>query len=585
MLPGLPSDFPRRSEADQAAFFDDVAALTDSALAQAGAVSHDIEIIGLRLRLVFAGPHMRDLLFPALAHHEVSGAGNADLVLRVWDSASTGIAICPPPVTRECFSERGDIWTFHSERYRSAFHWSDYSINLYDSDRGEAVFWVRDASELPSWTRAAPFRTVLHWWMEQNGAQLVHAAAFGIDGRGVLLTGRGGTGKSTTALACLADGFEFVGDDYVVLTDGDAPAAHTLYRTAKIVPDDMARFQDFSPAMPVSGSEYDKAVISLDKGIVSTLELVAVLTPQFDPEGMTRIEPAHEALLIGAASFTTVAQLPHAGQGTVDFIERVLRRVSGGTLMLGTDRKAVTGVLRELLAAPLAKDRIDQPIAQPLISIIIPVYNAAHFLADAVASVLAQDYPKLEIIVVDDGSTDDIAQAVDALPVQVRFLRQANAGPAAARNLGIRAASAELIAFLDVDDLWPDHSLEARVQWLMDNPDCDVVIGRGQLLEQEDAGSSYRFVGSPAEAYIYYIGSALYRRHAFERNGMFDPLMRLAEDTDWFGQAENTLRVDRVELTTLYVRRHATNMTREMTAIELVPLRLARKALERRNNR
>lgn len=479
MLPGLPSDFPRRSEADQAAFFDDVAALTDSALAQAGAVSHDIEIIGLRLRLVFAGSHIRDLLFPALAHHEVPEAGDPVLVLRVWDSASTGITICPPPVTRECFSERGDIWTFHSERYRSAFHWSDYSINLFDSERGEAVFWVRDAAELPSWTRAAPFRTVLHWWMEQNDAQLVHAAAFGIDGRGVLLTGRGGTGKSTTALACLADGFDFVGDDYVVLTDGDSPAAHTLYRTAKIVPDDMGRFEDFSPAMPVSDSEYDKAIIALDQGVVPSLELVAVLTPQFDLSGATRIEPAREALLIGAASFTTVAQLPHAGQQTVDFIERMLRRVPGGTLMLGTDRNVVPGVLRALLAAPPTREQLGQPIPQPLISVIIPVYNAAHFLADAVASVLAQDYPKLEIIVIDDGSTDDIAEAVDALPVQVRFLRQANGGAASARNLGIRAASADLIAFLDVDDLWPDHSLDARVQWLADNPDCDVVIGRG----------------------------------------------------------------------------------------------------------
>ena len=212
----------------------------------------------------------------------------------------------------------------------------------------------------------------------------------------------------------------------------------------------------------------------------------------------------------------------------------------------------------------------------------MPVFNAAHFLPEAVASLLDQGHPALEIIVVDDGSTDDIGAAVAALPVEVRFLRQANGGPAAARNLGIRAASAELIAFLDADDLWPAGKLAASLGWLADYPDTDVAIGRAQLLEQGEAGD-WQFVGSPAEGFTAYIGAGLYRRRAFERNGLFDPLLRFAEDVDWFASADRTgLVVDRLDLVTLHVRRHPTNSTRDKTGIDLNPVRLARNALDRK---
>ena len=171
---------------------------------------------------------------------------------------------------------------------------------------------------------------------------------------------------------------------------------------------------------------------------------------------------------------------------------------------------------------------------------------------------------------------------VAALPVQVRFLRQGNGGPAAARNLGIRAASAELLAMLNVDDLWPARKLAASLAWLADHPDTDVVLGRGQLMEASGAGA-FEFVGSPADGYPLYLGSALFRRRAFERAALFDPHLRLGEDTDWFTKAEQSgARIDRLEMVTLLVRRHAANTTRNLTALETRPLRLVRNALARK---
>ena len=292
MIPSHRSDLPHRPEADQRAFFGTVRGLAATAEARCGAIVRDLVIAGTRIRLVFAGPVLEALLLPAVSHRLAVDIGTPDVTLHVWDSASTGVAMCPPPVEQHCFSERGDIWTFHSARVRSAFHWSEFSLSLLDHDSGEAVFWVRTADGLPYWTQASPFRSLFHWIMAERGAQLIHAAAIGTAAGGVLVTGKGGVGKSTTALACLAAGLRYVGDDYVLLTGGERPAAHSLYRTAKVDTADMPRFERFGPRVlgDAATAGDAKAVIYLDD-CVEALPLVAVVTPRFGSGAETGVEP------------------------------------------------------------------------------------------------------------------------------------------------------------------------------------------------------------------------------------------------------------------------------------------------------
>ena len=104
-------------------------------------------------------------------------------------------------------------------------------------------------------------------------------------------------------------------------------------------------------------------------------------------------------------------------------------------------------------------------------SAVIPAYNAAEFVGRAIKSVLGQTRPADEIIVVDDGSTDDTAEAVREYAGQVRYIRQDNAGASAARNRGIAEAKGEWIAFLDVDDEWLPENLEVQLGLLARNPD------------------------------------------------------------------------------------------------------------------
>lgn len=591
-----PSDTPLRSEAEQRSFFTGLLDAATRAQQATGARCHDLAVAGTIVRLQFAGEAIERLLLPALAHLLVADAGQPDAVFHVWDSESSGIDILPPPCPRDCFTDRGDLWGFHSRRIRSAFHWIESSVNVMDVDAGVGVFWVRSANDLPFWTKASPLRTLFHWWMERNGGQLIHAAAVGTANGAVLVTGKGGVGKSTTALSCVAAGLQYVADDYLVVTLDPTPLAHSLYHTAKLNVDQSERFPEFKPLLsgppPAAG---EKSVLSLYPGrseqIVRALPLRAILTPRFGSAAETSFAPISANALRGAAAFTTMSQLPHAGRQTMDFIHRMVDRLPGLEMILGQDVDRVATAIIDLLAlSDAGLEQLARPACapdsshrQPLVSVIIPVYNGAHFLAEAVRSVLEQNYPALEIIVVDDGSSDPIDAAVAALPRDVRFFKQANAGAAAARNRGIKDASGDFIAFLDVDDLWPAGKLAQAIDVFARRPELEVVQGYAQLMQYRDDAGGYEFIGNPGESFPHYIGAAVYRREVFRKVGLFDTSLQFAEDTDWFRRAgEVGAAVERLDGVTLNVRRHSANMTRGKSLVELNSLRVLKKALDRK---
>lgn len=165
-----------------------------------------------------------------------------------------------------------------------------------------------------------------------------------------------------------------------------------------------------------------------------------------------------------------------------------------------------------------------------LVSVIIPVYNGEKFISEAIVSVRAQTYAPLELIVVDDGSTDQTAQVVQALGADIRYVYQPNQGPAAARNHGLALAQGELIAFLDADDLWPVDKLAHQVACLAVDEQVQLVWGNTQICPyQTDAAPT----PPPAPNRAPLLGSLLCRRTVFQRVGLFEPTLRLGEDMDW----------------------------------------------------
>jgi hypothetical protein len=588
------SDKPSLSEGEQHAFFMAMLGATRTAQARRPGIIRSISVAGVRICLRFNGPAVHEALIGPLSHL-IDGCegGPFDATFNIWDSASTSVGVPDPPCPRDHFTDRGDIWGMESERILSAFHWLECSVALMDTESLEAIYWMDDVKALPYWSKASPLRTLLHWVMQRFGRQLLHAAVVGTDHGGVIITGSGGAGKSTSALLCLEAGMKYLGDDYVVVALDPAPIAYSLYCTAKLNNDQVANFNILLPLVePKVGlrdhAEPEKTVFRLHPAKADNIQkhiaLRAILTATISDQEETCFVAADLYATQRSAAFTTLAHLPRAGRRSQEFISRLCQILPRCELRLGHDLAAIPGAIRRFLAdAPRqTANQATLLVAAPLISVIIPVFNGVRFLPSAVRSVLAQDYPSLDIIVVDDGSAEDVAERIRSLPVEVRLFRQENAGPAAARNRGIREATGEILAFLDVDDEWPAGNLHHMSTMLSTTPGLDVVIGHGQLMREDVDGRDQVFVGSPRESFPWYISAALFRREAFTKVGPFDETLRFGEDSDWFKRAaESALTIERLPSVSLLIRRHAGNMTRGKSMVELNVLRVFKKALDR----
>lgn len=201
-----------------------------------------------------------------------------------------------------------------------------------------------------------------------------------------------------------------------------------------------------------------------------------------------------------------------------------------------------------------------------LISCIIPVFNGERYLGEALESVLAQTYHPVEVIVVDDGSTDGTAEVAARYGRQISFLQQLNQGPATARNLGLSAAQGTFIAFLDGDDLWHPEKLSRQMARLQERPEIDLCFTRFQhSWASELTEEAKRFEGHPLSKPLsaYLMSSLLVRHTVFETFGQFVNGLRGPENLIWFFRAaERGAIIEVVPDVLTYRRIHGENLTR-----------------------
>lgn len=182
------------------------------------------------------------------------------------------------------------------------------------------------------------------------------------------------------------------------------------------------------------------------------------------------------------------------------------------------------------------------------VTVIVPAYNAEHCLSAAIESVLGQTYKNLELIVVDDGSTDQTREVVRRYGDQVRYIHQNNAGPSKARNSGIRATDSELIAFLDADDVWLPRKIQEQIDLLEENPDLNMVFCDAELIDEggrshgsvwkqrgcyEAMLAEFRQLARPFATIMFMDcilpSAVLLRRACLDRAGLFDESLRYTE--------------------------------------------------------
>jgi glycosyltransferase involved in cell wall biosynthesis len=220
------------------------------------------------------------------------------------------------------------------------------------------------------------------------------------------------------------------------------------------------------------------------------------------------------------------------------------------------------------------------------VSVILPVYNGAAFLREALASVLGQTCPPTEVIVVDDGSSDRSDDVVAEFARDVQYLRKKNGGPASARNFGIAASSCEFLAFIDQDDVWHPAKLERQIACFEEDSELDLcytlvdLFWEVALAEEERVYRGHRRASSVPG---YTAPALLARRRAFERVGPLDEALVFGDGTDWAMRAiDRGLRIRLLPEVLLYHRMHTQNLTRHRERSELEFVQIARSHLERR---
>ena len=221
---------------------------------------------------------------------------------------------------------------------------------------------------------------------------------------------------------------------------------------------------------------------------------------------------------------------------------------------------------------------------KPLISAVIPVYNGERFLAEALESVLSQDYPSVEVLAIDDGSTDGTA-AICKRFAGLRYIWQTNQGLAAARNRGIREASGEFAAVLDADDLWVSDKLSLQMDYLLRHPELDFVLSRIKNFLEPGVPEPPWWRDEELQNRAFSVTTLLARKTALDRLGYFDESYRHAEDMEWLLRVkEKGARYFLMPEILLHRHIHSEHMSQDIEKNRRYAFEILKTAIERKRN-
>ncbi len=222
-----------------------------------------------------------------------------------------------------------------------------------------------------------------------------------------------------------------------------------------------------------------------------------------------------------------------------------------------------------------------------LISCIVAVFNGERYLKEALDSILAQTYRPVEIIVVDDGSTDKTAAVVASYGEQVRYAWQLNAGPGAARNLGLSLTQGEFVAFLDADDIWHREKLAYQIARFQARPELELCVTHIQnfwIAELHEEAARFQDHKRAQALPGYVTQTLLARRNLFDKVGLFNAAFRHVHDSEWFVRVnEQGIAMELLPEVLVYRRMHHTNRSRQRAGASRDEyLQLLKNTLDRR---
>lgn len=351
-------------EEDLIAYFQTFERGFQRAIASVGATELYYNLGGRIICLRFASPTLVTHVAPALAHLKTDPVEQPELTVCLWDSVSTNT---PLPLLAEDsltllrsqfwsrLDTRMEIKNYNSDRIYSIFNIGSNLLSILDTEENVALYWTEDASLLPYWDRGSPLRGILNWWTSQRDLQFVHAGAVGNDNGGVLLAGKGGSGKSSTALSCLDSELVYASDDYCLIETDPEPLVYSLYNTAKLKGrKDLDRFPHLEPMISnLDRLDEEKAMIFIQEHfpnkIVNQLPIKAILVPRVTGLTDTKVTPTSSMVALKALAPSTILQLPKTGKSAFARMSKLVRQVPCYVLELGTDIPQIPRCISNLL--------------------------------------------------------------------------------------------------------------------------------------------------------------------------------------------------------------------------------------------
>ncbi len=311
-----------------------------------------LSIYGLNIDAWFSDPGYADLCTRNIAQTP-PGASAAKITLFLLDAASIG---APAPARwgedtfdRAAFNEALAAAGLHGAYLHDPRVWQFFS----PTER-IGIQMIREPGATPDWETGGPLRVFLHWASAMGGARLCHAATLGHAGKGVLLSGAGGSGKSGTTLAGIAGGLSTVGDDYCLLTLGDGPSAHPLYRILKQDPAGVARALGSAASSRFGAvnwqGKYEIHASALSHSpFVDRLTIKALLLPKVAQAQKSELRPVSAGVAMRAFAPSSVFQLPDDEARGIQFAASLCRKLPCYELLLSEDAEDIAGTIRHFI--------------------------------------------------------------------------------------------------------------------------------------------------------------------------------------------------------------------------------------------
>jgi hypothetical protein len=351
------------SMVDYTAYFREVCDTFYRAANVAGKINYYFKTAGLTIRLCFAGPALMPSLTNAFEHLSVHPVSTPDLTILLWDNFSAGIPMprlpwkvesYVPCKTAGCTDNDHIKFIFQNNHIKISYKLDENTYNILDKTLNIAVYHTENAQSISLSEKGAPLLEILHWWIADRDRYFVHAGAVGNSGGGVLLAGKGGKGKSMTALACLNSDLSYVGDDYCLISNSSSPHVHSIYCSGKVNVKDIGKLSFLSSAPnDAEGPDWGKALYfipdSHPEKISPGFPLKAVLIPQVTHALETSFKRVKPSIAFRSVAPSTIFQLPAAENQVFKCLSKVVRQVPCYTLNIGTDISKIPATISELL--------------------------------------------------------------------------------------------------------------------------------------------------------------------------------------------------------------------------------------------